>query len=227
MVDSLSIVVPAFNEELAITEVLTQILAGIPASVGEYEVIVVDDGSTDATGELVMNMAGSDGRIRYVRHDVNRGKGAALASGFGRAAMEWIFFTDADLQINISELPAFLSYAGDYDAVIGYRTGRSDSIVRIGLSKAYGSLVSFFLGFRIMDINCPFKLFRRSVLADSQLHSRGFFVDAELIYIILNNENRIKELGVASHPRLKGRSSVRFRHVLETLHEFFRFLREK
>lgn len=227
MLSGISIIVPAFNEAPNMEDAVRQILAGMPSMVKSFELIIVDDGSTDSTGGIIRGLAGCDNRIRAVCHERNEGKGAAWASGLRQASMQWVLFMDADLQIDISELPPFLSMAGEYDAVIGYRAGRRDSVFRRLFSKAYGLLVLFFLGFRVKDINCPFKLIRKGMLTDIELRSRGFLIDAEIIYRIRKKGNRIKELAVVCHPRSKGRSKVGFHHAGETLRELFFLLREK
>lgn len=227
MIYSLSIIVPAYNEEENIESAARHIFAGIPTGVKEYELIIVDDGSNDRTGNIIRDLAIHDSHIKTIQHGSNTGKGAALVSGFKQAGMEWVLFTDADLQIDISELQLFLTYTSEYDVVIGHRTKRKDSIFRLFFSKCYCRLVSLLFGLYLLDINCPFKLFRRDLLARVELNSGGFFIDAELMYKINLTGAMIKEVGVDSRPRPKGKSTVRFRHVIETLRELLRLKIEK
>jgi len=224
---TLSIVVPAFNEEANIAEAVGMIVEGLPVEVEDYELILVNDGSNDSTGHIIDGLANENARIRVVQFQDNRGKGAALQAGFKLAKMEWILFTDADLQIDIGELREFLCYADRYDLVVGYRTGRRDRRSRLVSSRIYSGIIRAVLGIRLQDINCPFKLIRNSALRNIKLHSRGFFVDTELMYRSLELRCRIKELPVACQPRQKGSSTVRFRHVLETLWEMKDLARRK
>lgn len=219
---TISIVVPAYNEQDHIADTIRQILSGIPNSVADYELIIVDDGSTDSTGDIIR--AFTNPRIRYVVHKHNIGKGAALISGFRQACMEWVLFTDADLQINISNLESFFKQADGSDIITGYRQKRQDPLMRLVSSKIYTAVIHVVLGFHLRDIGCPFKLIRKSFLDECQLHSRGFFIDTELIHTAFTKGLRIKELGVACQPRQKGKSTVRLRHVFEMVRELLELL---
>ncbi|MDU0458996.1 MAG: glycosyltransferase family 2 protein [Geobacteraceae bacterium] len=224
---TLSIVVPAYNESENLNDAIRMIASGIPCSVSDHEIIIIDDGSRDATAEIIHGLVASNRKIRGIFHDVNRGKGAALSSGFREARMEWVLFTDADLQIQISELPAFLDRTGDRDIIIGYRLGRRDPFSRKLFSRIYTAIIRFALGFAVRDINCPFKLIRRSFLDSCDLRSRGFFIDTELMHTAFGNKLRIEELGVACQPRQHGESTVRFRHVTETVRELFELMNRR
>jgi glycosyltransferase involved in cell wall biosynthesis len=216
---TLSIVIPAYNEAENIREAVTEVLAGLPVAVTAVEIIIVDDGSRDATAAVSRELAAADDRITLLVHGENRGKGAALQTGFARARMEWVLFMDADLQIHISELDAFLPYTGGFDIIAGFRVGRQDSLARRLFSRVFAGIVSLGLGVRLKDLNCPFKLIRRSLLDGCRFRTTGFAIDVELVQIAQGSGCRIKELPVACHPRQKGSSSVRLRHVLETLKE--------
>jgi glycosyltransferase involved in cell wall biosynthesis len=216
---SLSVVIPAFNEAENIREAATSILNGMPAAVNGLEVIIVDDGSTDATAAVGRALAAEDERITVLAHGENRGKGAALKTGFAGAGMEWVLLMDADLQIDISELAAFLPYTREYDVIAGFRVGRKHPLSRRLCSRAFAGLVALWLGIRLKDPNCPFKLIRRSILSDEELHATGFAIDIELISAARRRGRRIKELAVACRPREKGVSSVRLRHAWNILRE--------
>ena len=221
---TLSIMVPAYNEADNLADAIRMITSGIPDSISEYEIIILDDGSQDSTANIIRNLAAANQEIHGLFHEVNQGKGAALISGFKKARMEWILFTDADLQINISELPLFLEQTDSHDIIIGYRQGRRDPFSRRFFSSIYAALIRLTLGFGIRDLNCPFKLIRKSFLDSCNLQSKGFFIDTELMHAAFKNKVRIKELGVACQPRQKGESTVRFRHVIETIRELFELL---
>ncbi|GAB4483856.1 MAG: hypothetical protein OHK006_06350 [Thermodesulfovibrionales bacterium] len=226
MVSGLSVIMPAYNEagniEAAISEVVREVSLMVPA----YEVIVVDDGSTDDTHAIVREIAQRHQEVTPLCHGSNKGKGAALATGIRNSRMDWILMIDADRQILPSDLDRFLPYAEDYDVIIAYRRSRADSLLRRLLSKGYGRLVSATLKVSAKDLNCPFKLFRKSLINPDDLLSRGFLIDAELLLRALWAGCRIKEVGVVARPRLSGRSSVRLRHVPETLRELRALLKD-
>ena len=123
---SLSIFFPAFNEEGIIERTVSNAVDAAQRDVSEFEVIVVDDGSADSTAKIVESLAGEDARVRLVRHDVNRGYGAALRTGFASATKDLVFFSDADGQFDLGELPATLELARSAPVVAGYRIKRSD-----------------------------------------------------------------------------------------------------
>jgi glycosyltransferase involved in cell wall biosynthesis len=225
---SLSIIIPAFNESLDLADSVNHVLDSLPTLVGKFELILVNDGSGDATGSIINKLAACHSSVIPVHHERNSGKGAALASGFRRARMDWLLFIDADHQIDITELRSFLDFVDGYDVIIGYRLDRKkDPLIRRILSKVFNRLIFMSLGVRTRDVNCPFKLIKRSVLSSFQMVSKGFLIDAELLYRSAIGRIRVKELGVVCHPRLKGRSTVRFRHFLETLKELVVLIIEK
>jgi glycosyltransferase involved in cell wall biosynthesis len=216
---SLSVVIPAYNEAENIREAVTSLLDGLPDTVTRFEIIVVDDGSRDVTAAVSRELAAENDCITVLTHDENRGKGAALNTGFARAHMEWVLLMDADQQIDISELGAFLPHTREFDIIAGFRVGRKVSLTRRISSWVFGTIVAIWLGIRLRDLNCPFKLIRRTILTDSGLQCAGFAIDAELVSAARRRGWRIKEMGVACRPRRNGASSVRLRHVRETLRE--------
>lgn len=214
---NISVVIPCYNESENIVDAVRMITQGIDASVSAYEIIIVDDGSTDGSRTLITKLLEENGRIRAVYHQENRGKGAALRSGFGESRMEWILMMDADLQIDISELKKFLPYClEEGDLIAGVRTNRAEGIFRMVVSRVYNAVVSAVVGTHMRDVGCPFKLVRTSFLRTLPLISEGFAIDAELFLRLRQSGRQFKELAVACRPRLKGRSKVTFRHLLMT-----------
>ena len=221
----LSIVIPAYNEELNIGDAIQEVVTGLPSFISEYELLIVDDGSSDRTPEIVRRMSAENQRIKLISLGRNMGYGAALTTGFRNASGNWILFLDADGQIGTNELPAFFEASRGYDLIIGFRTGRCDSLIRRVLSKGYARLVAVTLGGRVRDINCPFKLFRKTFMDEVVLNSQGFLINAELLHKAGLKDEKIKEIPVRFRDRQKGKSTVRWRHFFETVRELLKLLR--
>jgi glycosyltransferase involved in cell wall biosynthesis len=224
---SLTIVVPAYDEALAIGETLEVILGGLPPSIAACEVLVVDDGSRDGTAEVVRGMALGDERIRCVSHGRNGGKGRALRTGFTEARKDWVLFLDADQQVQTDGLLRVAGLAEDVEAVVGYRVKRHDTPKRRLITALFGVLVGATLGVRARDVNCPFKLFRRDLIQSLNLRSNGFLIDAEILYRLSRREIAVEEVPVAWHPRRHGRSTIRWRHLVQLVRELATLLVER
>ncbi len=220
----LSIIIAAYNEAENIRETAESVLREIPPAITDFELILVDDGSSDGTGEIIESLSSSNSLIHAVQHPLNLGKGAALISGFKRCGKDWIIFLDADGQIAFSELAAFLPFTESFDMIIGYRINRRLSFLRRLLSWGYKRLTACFLDISVKDVGCPFKLFRKSILESMALKSRGFIIDAELLYKTISRGFRIKELPVSSQRRRRGASKVGFYDAFDTLKEFIKLL---
>lgn len=202
---SLSLFFPMFNEEANVEESVKTALAVLPGLVADFEIIVVDDGSKDATGARAEALAAADARVRVVRHPVNRGYGAALRSGFTAARRELVFFTDGDLQFDLAELALLLEQLGDADGVFGYRITRRDPAHRRLNAFLWNSLVRLVLGLRVRDVNCAFKLLKKSALERAgPLEAEGALLSAELIYRLQQSGARLREIGVHHYPRTRG-----------------------
>jgi glycosyltransferase involved in cell wall biosynthesis len=200
----LSIVLPAFNEEANITTAVQDALAAGDRFCSEVEVVVVDDGSADATARIVEGLGTDDPRVRLVRHGHNRGYGDALKSGFAAATMPLVFFTDADNQFDIGEISGFLDLIDRVDVVAGYRIGRQDPWFRRLNAAAWNYLVRALYYVPVRDIDCAFKLFRREVFDGLQLDSMGAMVNTELMVKLGRSGYRVVEVGVRHYPRRSG-----------------------
>ena len=202
---ALSVVLPAYNEAAnlrATVEGALEVLRGLG---GRFEVIVVDDGSRDGTGALADALARATPEIRAVHHPHNRGYGAAIRSGFTAATLPWLFFTDADGQFDLRELPTLLSETARADVVAGYRLRRQDPWFRRLYAFLFGRvLVRAVLGVRVRDLNCAFKLIRRDLVAGLDLKSDGALINAELLGKAQRAGARAIEVGVHHFPRRVG-----------------------
>jgi glycosyltransferase involved in cell wall biosynthesis len=205
-VRELSVVLPAFNEEANIAQAVTGVAKELDGlGLERDEIIVVDDGSADGTGPIADTLAREHELVRVVHHDANRGYGAALQSGFAAARYAWVFFTDSDRQFDIAEIERLLQYAGEYDAIIGYRQQRRDHLGRKLNTLMWKVLIRTTVGLNVRDMSCAFKLLRRDQLqAIGPLESHGALVSAELLVKLQRVGARIKEVPVSHYPRPAG-----------------------
>ena len=214
----LSVVLPAYDEEPNLPSLLERALEVLPAIDPEWEVIVVDDGSRDASAQAVAPFVDEHHpRIRLLRHASNLGYGAALRTGFEHARGDLVFYTDADHQFDLAELEWFVPAIADADVVIGFRVYRYDSVLRCILAWGYNRLVSVLFRVRCRDVDCAYKLFRRAALDRIEIETSDFFVDTELVAKARRGGLRIEERGVRHYPRAAGRTTVRASDIPRTL----------
>jgi glycosyltransferase involved in cell wall biosynthesis len=207
---SLTIVLPAYNEEDSIELAVRSAANAVTALVESYELVVVDDGSHDGTGECLRRLSEEIGpTLKVITHPSNMGYGAALRTGFLQADGRHIFYTDSDNQFDLAELHDFLPLMADWDAALGFRMDRQDPFHRRFVSKCYNALASVAFGMSVRDLNCSFKLFRREVLEGIELESDNFFIDTELVVRLHRAGWRYTQKGVHHYPRTAGRSTVR------------------
>jgi len=204
---ALSVFFPACNEEANIAALLSSARSVLREVAGEYEIIVVDDGSRDRTAEIVRQAATRDGRVRLVRHSVNRGYGRALITGFAACRLPWVFFSDADNQFDLGELRLLLARREEADLVLGYRRHRQDPLVRKLNALGWCRLVRLVLGLRVRDVNCAFKLIRREVFDRVSLEASGAVISAELLTKAQRAGFRFVEVPVSHFPRTAGQPS--------------------
>ena len=214
---AITLVLPAYNEAESIERAVRQ-AAGAGALAGSYEVVVVDDGSGDETRARLAPLEAELGpRLRVIRHERNRGYGAALRTGFGAAEGELVFYTDSDNQFDLSELAGVLPLMREWDAVLGYRIARKDARRRLLTSWVFNRLSCAVFGLSVRDLNCSFKLFRRDVLQALPLAADDFFIDTEIVVRLHRGGFRYVERGVTHLPRVAGRSTVRLSDIPRSL----------
>jgi len=205
--EPVSIVLPACNEAANLPALLEACGRAFPARFPDYEIIVVDDGSSDGTPELVEKLARENPRLRLVRHPRNLGYGAALRSGFQAARHPLIFFTDADGQFDPAEVELLVPELQHSDLVAGYRAQRRDPWPRRLSGRLFSALCRWRFGIRLRDVNCAFKLFRRSLLEGLELASSGALINAELAARAQRRGIIPIEVPVHHFPRRHGRQS--------------------
>ena len=218
--NSFSIVIPAYNEEDNIKKVTEKAYNFLNSNFSDFEIIIVDDGSTDSTQSISQEMISIfKDKIIVLRHAKNRGYGAALRTGLFSSKNDLVFFTDADNQFDIKELANFMEYINDYDIVIGYRKNRKGFFLRKFCAYVYNRLVFLLFNLDVKDIDCSFKLFKKDSLRLLSIDTDEFLVDTELLVKAKLNNLKIKELGVSHFPREAGKSTVKFRHILSTIRD--------
>lgn len=209
----LSLVLPAWNEEDVIIQAIREANEAISLLTDDYEIVVVDDGSTDSTADLVKSESDRNPHVRLIRHETNVGYGAALRLGFHASTKDLVAFTDADCQFDLNEIDRFLLLSKDYDIVCGYRIDRKDTPLRCLYSRCYNQLVRVLLGTQVRDIDCAFKVFRREVIQRLEITTDGFLVNSELLTQARQRGHSIVEVGVSHRPRTAGESTVAIRHI--------------
>ena len=214
---NLSIVLPIYNEEKIIEKSILEIINPRIKFCDNIEILAINDGSRDNTLHILESLAKQDKRIKIISHNTNMGYGAALRSGIKNARWEWIFFTDADMQFNVSELKAFLPFINGLDFIVGYRKNRADSLKRKFISYIYNKLVKILFKLPLRDVDCAFKLMKKSSLANVKFFSDSFFVSVELMVKSFQKGYRIKEVGVNHYPRVSGTSKVTYGKILLSL----------
>jgi glycosyltransferase involved in cell wall biosynthesis len=199
-----SVVLPAYNEEANIAQAVAEVTAAAERLFEGHEIIVVDDGSHDTTAAVVSSIAAGDGRVRLISHARNRGYGEALRTGFLASRLDYVFFTDADLQFDMNEIEKLMPYAGTVDVVAGYRVNRQDTLARRLMGYGWNLFVRVLFYVPVRDIDCAFKLFDRRVLEAIDIQSVGAMVNTELMVKLGRRGASVVEVGVHHRPRRAG-----------------------
>ena len=220
---SISAVLPAYNEEQVIADTVKSVVAALEGVTDDYEVVVVNDGSRDATRQVAEAISAQNPRIRCVSHQVNRGYGAALWTGFTSATRDLIFMTDGDKQFDAREVALFLPRIQEADLVIGYRAPRRDPPMRLLNAWGWNLLVRLLFGYVARDVDCAFKLFRRSVLEKVRVDSEGATFSAEFLIKARRYGYRIVEMRATHYPRTAGRATgAKLSVILRAFRELIR-----
>jgi 4-amino-4-deoxy-L-arabinose transferase-like glycosyltransferase len=218
-----SLVIPAYNEQDTIVQAICEAEEALAGLVDNFEILIVDDGSTDATVEIVSREAKQRPRVKLLEQPDNLGYGAALRRGFAEANAPLVGFTDADCQFDLRELDRLLLLSKDYDIVCGYRIERNEGWRRNATSKTYNLLARALFGVCVRDCDCALKLFRKEFLASSPIETNGFFVNVELLAKARLTQASIVEVGVTHRPRAAGESKVSIRQVYPVASSMLRF----
>jgi len=229
-VPALSYFFPAHDEAENIEALVAEALEDLAGIAERFEVIAVDDGSTDGTAEIADRLAQEHPDVvRAVHHRVNLGYGSAVRSGLAAARFPLVCFTDGDRQFRVADLARLTARLDETDAeggapdvVAGYRIERADPAVRLAYARIYRATLRLFFGLRLRDPDCACKLFRRDALEGVNVESGGAFLSAELLIKIGERGGVIAEQGVPHYPRTAGRASgADPRVVLRAVRDFW------
>lgn len=206
--DSITVFFPAYNDAASLPALISQTFNILSRCVSTFEVIVINDGSSDRTGDVLAELAnGYTPNLRIITHTRNLGYGAALRSGLAAGTGQWIFYTDGDGQYDPADLERLLSVADSETALVnGYKIKREDPAHRIAIGWIYKHLARALFRIRIRDIDCDFRLIRRKYLSCTELRSTSGTICVELVRSLELSGGKIKEVAVAHYPRLHGRS---------------------
>lgn len=221
---SLSIFMPAYNEEGNIAATVIDAEKAARRVARRYEVVVVDDGSQDKTAEIVRELGKQNPNIRLISHRINKGYGAAVKTGLSACRLDWIFFTDSDGQFRYDELEDFVQAKGRADLVIGYRKKRMDPFHRVFVAQVLLKIWNFLL-FRltVRDVDCAYKLFSRQVRDSIVLQTSSAITVTEFIVKAIRHGYKIKQIPVIHYARRFGQQSggnwrVIARAAIESFH---------
>jgi len=225
MPGSFSLVLPAHNEEENIAIVVADALATLPAFADPFEVIVVDDGSRDRTGEIIDALAREDARVVPVHHPVNQGYGGALRTGFKTATGDHVMFIDADRQFDIADIALLTSFVRDFDVVAGFRRERNDPLIRRVNAEVFNVVVRALFGIHLRDIDCAFKIFRGDLLRSIDLSAPGALINTEMQAKLRRRGATVQQVAVNHYPRVAGTATggnptVILRAMRETINLF-------
>ena len=219
---SITVFFPCYNESENVEKQALDVDRVLREITDDYEVIIVDDGSTDGTAEIADRLAEEHEHVRVVHHPYNLGYGVALKRGFKEAKKNLVLYTDGDNQFDIRDIKKMLPLMREgVDMVVGYRADRKDKPLRKFVSRVYNFVIRVFFGLTVRDIDCAFKLFRRSVFDRINIKSERFLIDTEILVKSKRAGLSVVESEVKHLPRTVGKSTVSPRDVYRTLSELW------
>ena len=204
---SLSIFFPAYNDAATIPSMVMSAFLTVQKMTGDFEIIVVNDGSKDHTAEMLNELQRLYPQVRVITHPQNRGYGAALQTGLSSASKEWVFYTDGDAQYDPREMVKLVeALESNIDVVNGYKIERSDPLHRIIIGRLYHHIVRIIFGFRLRDVDCDYRLMKRSMFDKVQLTSTSGTICLEMVKKMQDFRYRFSEVPVHHYHRAHGKS---------------------
>ena len=216
---SLSLVFPAYNEAVNLEDLVSRAFESVKDIVSDFEIIIVDDGSTDNTIPTLDSLKAKFGeKLRSIHLRPNKGYASALREGFLNAKKDFIFYSDADNQFDLNEITLLFEHMDTNDLVVGYRKDRQDNFLRIFLARGFNLIARTIFGLKVRDIDCAFKLFKREVFEKIKINDDNYLLDTEILAKAKKFNMSLKEVGVTHLPRQKGSSTVKPSAVFVTLY---------
>lgn len=220
---SITVFFPCYNEQDnvgRVTDKAVEVLEGMGA---DYEVIIVNDGSSDNTRSSADSLADKYPHVRAIHHETNQGYGAALQSGFRAASKELVFYTDGDGQFDLAELSPLIPLLENADIVSCYRLKRQDNLMRKINGFAWSKLGCILFRMNVRDIDCAFKLYRREIFNNIEMHSTGALIDTEILARAVKKGYKIVQTGVHHYPRTAGeQTGANVRVIFRAFKELFK-----
>ncbi|MFQ5491038.1 MAG: glycosyltransferase family 2 protein [Phycisphaerae bacterium] len=224
---SLTVFFPCYNEEANVERTTEAALEACGRLTDDFEVIIVNDGSRDATGNLADALAEKYPQVRAVHNNPNLGYGGALQRGYREASKEWIFYTDGDGQFDFGEIEKLIPLLERYDCVSCYRIDRQDSLIRRLNAFCWCTLVNVLFGLRLRDIDCAFKLFPKRIIDEIEMKSMGALIDTEVLARIKKLGYTIGQVGVHHYARTAGeQTGGNLRVILRAFKELFKLRKQ-
>jgi glycosyltransferase involved in cell wall biosynthesis len=221
---SLSVIIPAYNEEPNVAAALKRVSDVLQTLNLDYEIILVNDGSRDRTGEIAKSLIGQIPYLIVVEHYPNRGYGGALKAGFAHATKTLIAFVPSDNQFDFGEIRKMLDKIDGVAMVAGYRAHRVDPLIRKFNGFGWNLVVRILFGYLVRDIDCGFKLFRREILNHVTLYSDGAMIDTEFLAGLRARGYKIAEVPVTHLPRVAGNpTGANLKVIVRAFRDLFRF----
>jgi glycosyltransferase involved in cell wall biosynthesis len=219
---SITVFFPCYNEEANVERTTLAALHTCEGLCDDFEIIIVNDGSRDRTGEIADRLAATNPRVRAVHNKPNRGYGGALARGFREATKDFIFYTDGDGQFDFKEMETILPMLDSFDIVSCFRINRQDPWKRKLNAKLWGNLVNLLFDIRLRDIDCAFKIYPRRFIDRIELRSSGALIDTEMLAKARRLGYSIGQCGVRHYPRIAGeQTGAKLSVILRAFRELF------
>lgn len=221
---SISFFYPVYRDENTIVPLTERAIEVLREVAGEFEIVIVDDGSPDRCGEIADRLAERHPEVSVVHHSANQGYGRAIRTGFAQAnRYEWVCFTDGDYQYDPAELYQIVPKLAHYDMIVGFRLQKVYGPLRILMSATLNQLVGWLFGTRYRDVACGFKILRRSVLDEFALISESGFIGAEVLVRATIRGFRVGQIAISTYEREFGDSAVvSWHNIVSTFKDMWR-----
>jgi glycosyltransferase involved in cell wall biosynthesis len=223
-VRSLSVVLPAYNEQVNVALAVEHVSKVMQPLGLEYEIIVVNDGSRDRTGDIVRELQARVPHLKLVEHFPNRGYGGSLKAGFAAARCDWVAFVPSDNQFDFGEISLLMARSSEAAIISGYRARRQDPFIRKLNAFGWNTVVRLLFGYLCRDIDCGFKLFKRELLEHVHIESNGAMIDTEFLAGARARGYQIADVPVTHLPRTAGHpTGANVKVILRAFRDLIRF----